>query len=441
MIYLAVSLALILGPGILARRCGWIWSLVRRRRGHSEVTGVDLRQAAREIRAAYRLIAIAEIVAVLVFGVALLVPDMYFDRPVDFVVMLLLVVVAVRISNLGPTLAATRQVRVMRHISSVLDPRSGLSILGSEGNVDAIRRDIRIGLLATIIALWLLSQGVVAIFLKETGLLVGYQTSGIRTIDIGVDWRLSAPVLICAAWAVEVWSARRERRQRLRRLAESYDPESPTVLFLRSFGDERQKVPKRSALFELPRERYIVPRIWETLDLVLLRLLWPTGSVTMVTEPGGMNMNGAGALGLRLDPLNAWEQQVQRLMNRAQMIVLVLGERRGIRTELAMVEGDPELARKTVVVVSPAIREAIASGRLETGLIDDKELLTEAYLLGFLFEGGGWTPVWSDDTADIDYSLLIDEGLRRTDLEYPSQDLVEIGQRRDVRRSGTPRDH
>jgi len=168
-------------------------------------------------------------------------------------------------------------------------------------------------------------------------------------------WQLGA-VFFSAGVAmagVGSWLERRAQRKAMReetRIAPRRFGKAPAAVFLRPFGSEHLTVashpgPRRYGGFVQP-----LPRPKEFLENVLTWLLWADGEVLAVAQPAGRATKTVGAAHHPLRPGADWQDSVRKLLEKAAAIVLVPGTSSGVAWETRTVLGDPNYARKAVVV-------------------------------------------------------------------------------------------
>ena len=231
----------------------------------------------------------------------------------------------------------------------------------------------------------------VALFLGSNGAL-----------DLSTQLRMKAlalPGLVLVTLAARRLRAARAAalRVRLRHAG------APEVLYLRSFEDDRLRVrSERRARDGL--ERWL-PWPFESFEDVLLRGFERVGPVVAIARPGTEQTELGAARDLVVG--DDWVTAVQREMDTARFIMVVLGSGRGLHTELGLLcEGD-RLERVCVVV--PPVPAAEVAERLASGT-------------GALAGGAGW--------GDLDGDIILGGGEVVALVGIGSRRLVMVAPRR-----------
>lgn len=217
-----------------------------------------------------------------------------------------------------------------------------------------------------------------------------------------------------------------ERSTRRRALARSSEvvgsPGQDIVLMLRQFGAEGMRVrahvgPRR---FGLTR---ILPEFAIPLEDSLAWILWSTFRVVAIRDPRMRRQATLGAAHHVVDPDEHWQEVVRELAERATLVVLVLGERSGIRWELEAVLRNHRLRRKAVVINPPGGDPSAFTQSVSRCLPGTHAITPDVGLplLGVYFPDGKPVTVHSSDVQDVDYESAI---------EYVLQEIGEFRIRR-----------
>jgi hypothetical protein len=161
-----------------------------------------------------------------------------------------------------------------------------------------------------------------------------------------VLWGVGALLASSGAWVDRAIKRRAMRRETV---VPSSRPKRPRMVFLRPFGAEELRVPAHQG----PRRdgfALLLPRREEFLEDVVTWLLWSCGEVLAIAKPGAGMTKTVGAAHHPVQRGKDWMAAVSKLLRTATAIVLVPGTTPGVAWEQEQVQGNPDFARKALIV-------------------------------------------------------------------------------------------
>lgn len=228
------------------------------------------------------------------------------------------------------------------------------------------------------------------------------------------SWAISA-VSLAIGVALSVVAARVERSAKRRMMRRETKRSrwrlvETQMVFLRPFGSEELRVPAHPG----PRREgisFLTPRHTEFLEDVLTWMLWSRGEVVAIANPGAERVRTLGAAHRGVSARKSWTSEVEKLLEAANGIVLVPGTSPGVAWEFEQVRGNPDCARKSLVVnpepaadPKPFLALVGSSGAQEAALRERRILPVAAIL-----RPGGTPKLLCGPLAeDIDFEVAVE---------------------------------
>ena len=209
---------------------------------------------------------------------------------------------------------------------------------------------------------------------------------------------------------------RLSHRYRLARLDDlDHSPDEVTLL-LRSFSDDRIRIPASASARRGLFDAWTV-RATDRFEEVITWELASRGPVAAVSDKRAL-----GAARVRVDD-DDWQQWVEDRQNLAPLVVMVLGQSEGLAWEVAKLIENRHLTKTLFLVppVSPSVvaqrwswlGEVARSSGLELQQSGTDEAIIHDCLAFLLGPSGGVTTISADRRDEAGYRAAVDAGVRR----------------------------